>query len=84
VPIVFFASCTLGGMEETVGKVALGYMYNDLGGSDENYNIRNFINGLGFMCYSSGSLKVGIVHNNLFPHYLSRAYFGRGISTEIF
>lgn len=47
-------------MPETVAMIVLGYMYNDLGGADENYNIRNFINALGFMCYSSGSLKVSI------------------------
>ncbi|KAF4626139.1 hypothetical protein G7Y89_g12022 [Cudoniella acicularis] len=58
VPIVFFASYILGGMSETVAMMVLGYMYNDLGGSDKNYNIRNFINALWFMCYSSGSSKV--------------------------
>lgn len=40
--------------------IVLGYMYNDLGGADENYNIRNLINAFGFMCYSSGSLKVAV------------------------
>jgi 4-hydroxybenzoate polyprenyltransferase len=58
VPLVFLASCLLGGMPETVAMIVLGYMYNDLGGSNENYNIRNLINALGFMCYSSGALTV--------------------------
>jgi 4-hydroxybenzoate polyprenyltransferase len=60
VPVVFLVSCVLGGMIETVAMIVLGYMYNDLRGGDENYNIRNFINSLGFMCYSSGSAKVAV------------------------
>jgi 4-hydroxybenzoate polyprenyltransferase len=60
VPAVLIASCFFGGMIETVAMIVLGYVYNDLGGADENYNIRNFINSLVFMCYSSGAAKVAI------------------------
>ena len=60
VPLVFTACYFLGGVQEAVLMMVLGWMYNDLGGADENYNIRNAINALGFMCYSSGSLKVAV------------------------
>ena len=33
-------------------------MYNDLGGADESYLIRNLINTCGFVCYSSGATRV--------------------------
>jgi 4-hydroxybenzoate polyprenyltransferase len=43
---------------ETVAHTILTWMYNDLGGADEIYIVRNLINALGFMCYSSGTTKV--------------------------
>ena len=45
-------------MLETVVMMVLTWMYNDLGGADEHFQVRNFINALGFMCYSSGSTVV--------------------------
>ncbi|KAF7913172.1 hypothetical protein EAE99_010794 [Botrytis elliptica] len=38
--------------------LVLTWMYNDLGGANENYFLRNILNALGFMCYSSGSTTV--------------------------
>ena len=38
--------------------VVLTWMYNDLGGADENYLVRNIINACGFVCYSSGATLV--------------------------
>jgi 4-hydroxybenzoate polyprenyltransferase len=35
--------------------MVLTWMYDDLGGADENLHVRNFINALGFMCFSSGA-----------------------------
>jgi len=58
IPVVFFASLYLGGVEETVIMMVLTWMYNDLAGADENYVIRNLINSGGVMSYASGSLKV--------------------------
>jgi 4-hydroxybenzoate polyprenyltransferase len=57
-PVVFFASLWLGGVVETVALMVLTWMYNDLGAADEVYVVRNFVNALGFMCYSAGSLNV--------------------------
>ncbi|KAF2756594.1 hypothetical protein EJ05DRAFT_502092 [Pseudovirgaria hyperparasitica] len=71
-PATFIVSWFLGGMHETVAMMALTWMYNDLAGSDELYIIRNAINALGFMCYSSGSAAVAVGHGE---HDLnSRAY----------
>ena len=58
IPIVFVATLYLGGMEETVAMMVLTWMYNDLGGADESYIVRNIINAFGFMCYSSGATRV--------------------------
>ena len=57
-PIGFFATMYLGGLEETVAMMVLTWMYNDLGGADESYIVRNLINAFGFVCYSSGATLV--------------------------
>lgn len=57
-PVIFGVTLYLGAMEETVAMMALTWMYNDLGGADESYIVRNFINAFGFMCYSSGATLV--------------------------
>lgn len=61
-PIGFFITCYLGGMEETIAMMVLTWMYNDLGGADESYLVRNLINAFGFMCYSSGATLVACGH----------------------
>lgn len=58
VPLGFVLTLYLGGMEETVAMMALTWMYNDLGGADESFVVRNLINAFGFMCYSSGATIV--------------------------
>ena len=58
IPFVFVATLFLGGTHETVAMMVLTWMYNDLEGADENYIVRNAINALGFMCYSSGATIV--------------------------
>ena len=40
----------------------LEYMYNDLGGADENFVVRNLINAAGFVCYSAGATRVAGGH----------------------
>ena len=57
-PAIFLATFYLGGLEETVAMMVLTWMYNDLGGADESYIVRNVINASGFMCYSSGATLV--------------------------
>jgi 4-hydroxybenzoate polyprenyltransferase len=67
IPVVFVATFFLGGFFETVGMMVLTWMYNDLGGADEFYLVRNSINALGFMCYSSGSTDVAAGAHSLTP-----------------
>lgn len=57
-PVIFILTVYLGGMEETIAMMVLTWMYNDLGGADESYVVRNLINAFGFMCYSSGATQV--------------------------
>ena len=66
IPVVFFITFYIGGMEETVAMFVLTWMYNDLGGADESYVVRNFINALGFVCYSSGATRVACGHGQYF------------------
>lgn len=58
VPVTFYT----GGMEETIVMNTLVYMYNDLGGADENFVVRNLINAAGFICYSAGATRVACGH----------------------
>ncbi|MCJ1257383.1 hypothetical protein MMC24_005208 [Lignoscripta atroalba] len=60
IPIVFVASIYLGGMQETVALMVMTWMYNDLGGADENYLVRNLMNVGGFVCFSSGATAVAV------------------------
>ena len=71
-PVVFVITLYIGGMEETVAMMVLTWMYNDLGGADESYVVRNIINAFGFMCYSSGSTRVAIGYGE---HVLNTAFF---------
>lgn len=50
--------------------MVLTWTYNDLGGSDELYIVRNLNNAAGYMCYSSGSMKVAAGPHSMTP----RAY----------
>ena len=58
IPVVFAITLYIGGMEETVAMMVLTWQYNDLGGADENFVVRNIINAVGFVCYSSGATRV--------------------------
>ena len=55
IPCCLFVINFLGGLRETAAMLILTWMYNDLGGADENYIIRNLINAGGFMCHGSGA-----------------------------
>ena len=61
IPIVFFASFYLGGVEETVLLTCLNWMYNELGGA-EDYIGRNLLLAATYACYCSGSVKVASGH----------------------
>lgn len=62
IPAVLTTTLYIGGLEETVAMMVLTWQYNDLGGADENFVVRNIINAFGFMCYSSGATRVAIGH----------------------
>ncbi len=55
IPCGVLISCFIGGLQETVAMLILTWMYNDLGGADENYLLRNLINAVAFMCHGSGA-----------------------------
>lgn len=61
-PIAILITFYTGGMEETIVMNTLVYMYNDLGGADENFVVRNIINAAGFICYSAGATRVACGH----------------------
>ena len=48
----------LGAVEETVLLFCLTWMYNDLGGADENFVVRNFIIAVAYTLYGNGALRV--------------------------
>lgn len=49
-----------GGLRQSLGLVHLGVWYNNLGGGDGNPLIRNAINALGYVCFTSGALEVAV------------------------
>lgn len=59
IPLVLaFVFTYLGSHEETILLFCLTWMYNDLGGSDEDFITRNLIIGLAYVLYGSGALRV--------------------------
>jgi len=58
VPATIALSQLLGGVEESLLMVPLNWVYNDLGGADENFVARNLLNALGLMCFSVGATRV--------------------------
>jgi 4-hydroxybenzoate polyprenyltransferase len=56
IPTVFTVSLKMGSLYEALFLMVGTWMYNDLGGADESFLVRNFMNALGFMCYSSASM----------------------------
>ena len=62
IPIVILGSLYLGGTREASALMIGTFVYNDLQGADENVLFRNLLNGGGYICYSSGSMKVATGH----------------------
>ena len=63
IPIAILITFYIGGTEEIFVMNTLMYMYNDLGGADENFVVRNVINAAGFICYSAGATRVASGHD---------------------
>ena len=51
-------SCFVGGLQESLVLMVLNWIHNDLGGGDENFWVRDILNALGFICFSSGTSLV--------------------------
>jgi 4-hydroxybenzoate polyprenyltransferase len=81
IPVVFWSTFYLGATEESIYLMVLTWIYNDLGGGNENFFIRNLNNAIGYITYSSGSLKVACGH----PHHQlnSFAYKWLGVQAAI-
>ena len=60
VPLVLLVCLSLGVGFESAILVALTWMYNDLGGGDRSFWIRNEIIAAAFAVYNAGSLKLAI------------------------
>ncbi|KAI3324026.1 UbiA prenyltransferase family-domain-containing protein [Xylariaceae sp. AK1471] len=57
-PVVLTINYLLGPWKETALLFTLTWMYNDLGGGDEDFLVRNLIIGFAFGLYNAGSLKI--------------------------
>jgi 4-hydroxybenzoate polyprenyltransferase len=57
-PLVLAMSYLLGAWEETALLFALTWMYNDLGGGDEDFVTRNTIIAFAFSQYNKGALRI--------------------------
>ncbi|KAJ5176183.1 uncharacterized protein N7482_002060 [Penicillium canariense] len=63
VMFIFYAlalatSARIGGLAQCMTLIGLGFWYNDARGADASCIIRNLINGIGFVCYTSGALQL--------------------------
>ena len=59
VPAVYLLSVLwLGAAEETLMCYGLTWLYNDLGGANEHFLLRNLLNGAAYLVYGSGALRV--------------------------
>ncbi len=56
--IAFLISIYLGTIQQCITLMALGFVYNDLGGADRSCVIRNLVNAAGFTCFASGATVI--------------------------
>ena len=57
-PVALCISFYLGAGSQSVALLLLGVWYNDFGGANSGWLIRNFLNGCGFICFNSGATAV--------------------------
>ncbi|KAJ5622036.1 hypothetical protein N7528_005268 [Penicillium herquei] len=76
-PVGIAISSQIGGLEETIAMIILTWMYNDLGGADEYFLLRNVINGAAFICHGSGSTIIAAGYGQW--ELNKTAYFWLGI-----
>ena len=58
IPTVLVCSLYLGATLEVLLLVSLTWMYNDLGGGDDDFLVRNIINAFGMSIYGSGAIVI--------------------------
>ena len=60
IPVILIITTYLGAGGTTAVALVLTWMYNDLGGSDVHYTVRNLLNGLAIVVASTGATRVAI------------------------
>ena len=53
-------SSMTGGLKQSVTLVFIGTWYNHFAGADSSCLVRNLINGLGYVCFTSGAMEVAL------------------------
>lgn len=59
-PLSVGLSWLTGGVRQSVGLIVLGTWYNNFGGGDTNFFVRNLINACGYVCFTSGAMEVAL------------------------
>lgn len=49
-----------GGLRQNIALIFLGIWYNNFGGADSHPLVRNAINALGYVCFTSGAMEVAL------------------------
>ncbi|KAF2470543.1 UbiA prenyltransferase [Lindgomyces ingoldianus] len=57
-PVTYLVGRVIGGSEASVALMVLSYMYNDLGGANESWLVRNVLNACGLSSFSIGAAQV--------------------------
>ena len=60
IPVALMSSYIIGGLEETTYIICGSWMYNDLGGSDHNFLVRDILIAVAYMVWACGALKVAL------------------------
>ena len=76
IPLVILSNSALSVWKETALLFSLTWIYNDLGGGDENWLVRNAIIAIAFFLYNLGSLKVASGTSGQAEHLMGSAAFG--------
>ena len=67
VPALILLGATLGLLTETLACLCGNWLYNDLGGADEHFLIRNVVNGVAYLAYGPAAIKLAAGFNDLPP-----------------
>ena len=64
VPLILFITACLGAGSTSALALVLNWMYNDLGGSDIHYTVRNLLNALAMIVASTGTTQVAMYNHS--------------------